>query len=85
MKPFIYVHELLSNSGGIWIGCTDEKCVRDSYEEGETGQEVIALVKLSDVDTRIEELEALVERAYELEYIDGDWVDQYRKIMGDNK
>lgn len=62
MKPFIYVHELLSNSGGIWLGCDDESAVRLAYMEGETGSEVIALVKQTDVEARIEELEEMLSR-----------------------
>lgn len=62
MKAFIYVHELIENSGGIWLGCPDEKVVRDSYTEGETGTEVIALVKLSDAEARIEELETVLSK-----------------------
>ncbi|WP_391557170.1 hypothetical protein [Robertmurraya sp.] len=57
MKPFIYVHELIENSGGSWIGCPSEDVVHKSHTEGETGEEVIALVKLSDAQARIEELE----------------------------
>lgn len=63
MKPFIYVHELIENSGGIWIGCPSEDVVRKSHTEGETGEEVIALVKLSDAQARIEELETELEKS----------------------
>lgn len=64
MKPFIYVHELIENSGGIWIGCPSEDVVRKSHTEGETGEEVIALVKLSDVEARIEELEEILKKVF---------------------
>lgn len=45
MKPFIYVHELLSNNAGVWIGCDDREIVEKSHVEGETGKDVIALYK----------------------------------------
>lgn len=45
MKPFIYAHELIDNPCGIWIGCADEKVVRDSHTDGETGTEIVALYK----------------------------------------
>lgn len=48
MKPFIYVHELTFNGGGIWLGCDDRKAVEDAYTEGETGEDVIALYHEKD-------------------------------------
>lgn len=48
MKPFIYAHELIENTAGIWIGCNDEASVHGSYTEGETGKEVVALYHEKD-------------------------------------
>jgi len=62
MNPFIYVHELIENGGGIWLGCPSEDVVRQAYTEGETGKEVIALVKASEAEARIEELEAVLSK-----------------------
>lgn len=47
-EVFLHVHELLGNGGGVWLGNSSEDIVRKSYDEGETGEEVIALVRLSD-------------------------------------
>jgi hypothetical protein len=62
MKPFIYVHELLENGGGIWLGCDDEAVVRSAYDKGEIGEEVITLVKLSDAQAVLDKLEILLEK-----------------------
>ena len=47
-EVFLHVHELLSNGGGVWLGSSSEENVRKSHDEGETGADVIALVRLSD-------------------------------------
>jgi hypothetical protein len=47
-EVFLHVHELLSNSAGIWLGCADEDIVRKSHDEGETGTDIVALVRLVD-------------------------------------
>lgn len=47
-EVFLYVHELLDNNGGVWLGNSSEEVVRKSHDEGVTGEEVIAMVRLSD-------------------------------------
>lgn len=47
-EVFLHVHELIGNGGGIWLGCSDEETVRKGYDEGETGTEIVALVRLVD-------------------------------------
>lgn len=49
-KPFIYAHELISNGGGVWLGCDSEETTRLAHIDGKTGDEVIALYKASDYD-----------------------------------
>lgn len=58
MKPFIYAHELL-NPGGIWLGCDDEKSVRDAYTEGETGCDIIALYHENDYKDQVDKVNVL--------------------------
>jgi hypothetical protein len=47
-EVFLHVHELLSNGGGVWLGNSSEEIVRKNHDDGETGPDVIALVRLSD-------------------------------------
>ena len=47
-KPFIYAHELLSNGGGVWLGCDSEEITLAAHIDGETGEEVIALYHAAD-------------------------------------
>lgn len=47
-EVFLHAHELLLNGGGVWLGNSSEDLVRQGYDEGETGEEVVALVRLSD-------------------------------------
>lgn len=47
-EVFLHVHELLGNGGGVWLGNSSEEVVRNGYDEGETGEEVVALVRLTD-------------------------------------
>lgn len=47
-KPFGYFHELLNHEGkgnGVWVGCSDRTAVEQSYTEGETGREIVALYR----------------------------------------
>lgn len=67
-EVFLHVHELLSNGGGVWLGNSSEEIVRQSHDEGETGEEVIALVRLSDHRERVAPLIAeIAELRTELE------------------
>lgn len=34
-------------------------------------------------DARIEKLEGMLKRAYDMEYIDGEWIDDYHNLMED--
>jgi hypothetical protein len=47
-EVFIHVHELIGSGGGIWLGTSNEDDVRKAYDEGETGTEIVALVRLGD-------------------------------------
>ncbi|XAI95213.1 hypothetical protein [Leptolyngbya phage Lbo-JY16] len=71
VKPFIYAHELLSNGGGVWLGCDSEEITRTAHIDGETGEEVIALYHVADYDALLslnaELLEAL---EYALPYLE---------------
>jgi len=67
-EVFLHVHELLSNGGGVWLGNSSEDIVRKAHDEGETGEEVIALVRLTDHRQRIAPLVAeIAELRTELE------------------
>lgn len=59
MKPTLYAHELLGK-GGIWLACDSEEDMVNSYVEGKTGKEILALVKLSEVESRIQQLEEML-------------------------
>ena len=61
MKPFIYVHELTLNGGGIWLGCDDRKAVEGAYTEGETGEEVITLYHQKDYKEVVDLLKLMKE------------------------
>lgn len=48
--PFGYFHQLLDHEGqgnGIWMGCAKRAVVEQSYTEGETGREIVALYAAS--------------------------------------
>ena len=47
-EVFLHVHELLSNGGGVWLGNSSEENVRKAHDEGETGPDVIALMRVLD-------------------------------------
>jgi hypothetical protein len=47
-EVFIHVHELIGSGGGIWLGSSNEDDVRKAYDEGETGTEIVSLVRLGD-------------------------------------
>jgi hypothetical protein len=47
-EVFLHVQELLSNGGGVWLGNSSEEIVRKCHDDGETGPDVIAVVRLSD-------------------------------------
>lgn len=42
-EPNMHAHELLSNDGGVWLGCKDKSVVERAHDPGETGEEVRAL------------------------------------------
>lgn len=45
-EPTLYVHELLSNGGGIWLGCPEKDVVEKASDPGETGDVVLHMVTL---------------------------------------
>lgn len=42
-EPDLYVHELIGNNGGIFLGCDNLDVVKKSHTDGETGEEIITL------------------------------------------
>lgn len=64
-EVFIHVHELIENGGGIWMGSPDAEVVVKSRTEGETGTEVIALIRLDDHRKHVAPLMAEIEKLRE--------------------
>lgn len=67
-KVFIYAHELLANGGGIWLGCKSESAIRAAHDEGETGDEVVALITLQS------HREAMAKFRAEVEHLGDDYL-----------
>lgn len=56
--PFLYAQELITNGGGVWLGCVQKGICEQAHTPGETGEEVINLHKDEAVHTYAREYAA---------------------------
>jgi hypothetical protein len=48
-EPDLYVHELIYNKGGVFLGCSNLDVVKQAHVDGETSEKIDALFSESSV------------------------------------